>query len=143
MSILARKGYTQNAWQGDKYESTKDLSTVEKAKLIRKEIRDKYPSKKGWKISVRSQYFSMGSSIDVFIEDMPFDPFNPKWKPNNYENHEHIYNEETEVILKDLESIGNQYNYSDCDGMIDYFNVDFYYHVQIAYSLRKKYRKDL
>ena len=30
-------------------------------------------------------------------------------------------------VIKDIDAFVNSYNYSDCDGMIDYFDVNFYY----------------
>ena len=36
-------------------------------------------------------------------------------------------NETTQKVIKDIDSFVNSYNYPDCDGMIDYFHVDFYY----------------
>ena len=36
-------------------------------------------------------------------------------------------NEATQSVIDDVDSFVKSYNYSDCDGMIDYFDVDFYY----------------
>lgn len=36
-------------------------------------------------------------------------------------------NEITQKVIKDVDGFVRSYNYSDCDGMIDYFDVDFYY----------------
>jgi len=38
-----------------------------------------------------------------------------------------IYNEVTAKIIDDVNCFVNSYNFSDCDGQIDYFHVDFYY----------------
>lgn len=38
-----------------------------------------------------------------------------------------IYTESAEKILKDVEREVNSYCFHDCDGMIDYFDVNFYY----------------
>ncbi len=38
-----------------------------------------------------------------------------------------VYNETTAAMLADIDAFVKSYNYEDCDGMIDYFNVDFYY----------------
>lgn len=38
-----------------------------------------------------------------------------------------ILNETTKAVIDDVDSFVNSYNYHDCDGMIDYFDVDFYY----------------
>ena len=36
-----------------------------------------------------------------------------------------IMNEVTDAVVKDVDDFVKSYNYSDCDGMIDYFHVDF------------------
>lgn len=38
-----------------------------------------------------------------------------------------ILNETTKAVIDDVDNFVNSYNYHDCDGMIDYFDVDFYY----------------
>lgn len=39
----------------------------------------------------------------------------------------YILNETTQAVINDVDSFVKSYNYEDCDGMIDYFDVDFYY----------------
>lgn len=43
---------------------------------------------------------------------------------NRYKN---IMNDITKKVVDDVDTFVKSYNYSDCDGMIDYFDVDFYY----------------
>lgn len=38
-----------------------------------------------------------------------------------------IMNDLTKAVVQDVDNFVKSYNYSDCDGMIDYFDVDFYY----------------
>lgn len=38
-----------------------------------------------------------------------------------------VLNEVTKSVIEDVDNFVRSYNYSDCDGMIDYFDVDFYY----------------
>lgn len=38
-----------------------------------------------------------------------------------------VYNETTAAMLANVDAFVKSYNYEDCDGMIDYFRVDFYY----------------
>lgn len=47
------------------------------------------------------------------------------WKENG--NHYKCLNEQTAAVIGDVDDFVKSYNYSDCDGMIDYFDVDFYY----------------
>ena len=39
----------------------------------------------------------------------------------------HALNEATQAVINDIDNFVKSYNYQDCDGMIDYFDVDFYY----------------
>ncbi len=43
---------------------------------------------------------------------------------NVYKN---VLNEATRAVIQDVDNFVKSYNYHDCDGMIDYFHVDFYY----------------
>jgi hypothetical protein len=133
--------YISNGWKGEKYEKTKKLSTVEVAKLIRREIKKKHPH---ILVSVRSKYFSMGSSIDVIIKDCDFNPINPAWNPRNIDmGNNPRYTDKARQLIKELEEIGNRYRRVDCDGMIDYFDVNFWYHVSFDYSFELRYIKSL
>lgn len=38
-----------------------------------------------------------------------------------------VLNEATKSVIDDVDAFVKSYNYEDCDGMIDYFDVDFYY----------------
>ena len=47
-----------------------------------------------------------------------------------WQKHGNFYkclNEKTKAVIEDVDALVNSYNYSDCDGMIDYFDVNFYY----------------
>lgn len=39
----------------------------------------------------------------------------------------YILNDATREVIEDVDAFVKFYNYEDCDGMIDYFDVDFYY----------------
>lgn len=47
------------------------------------------------------------------------------WKEHG--NFFRVLNEATKAVIEDVDSFVNSYNYHDCDGMIDYFDVDFCY----------------
>ena len=47
------------------------------------------------------------------------------WKEHG--NFFRVLNEATQAVIEDVDAFVNSYNYSDCDGMTDYFDVDFYY----------------
>lgn len=46
-------------------------------------------------------------------------------KSNN--SYRFVLNEVTRSVIDDVDTFVKSYNYHDCDGMIDYFDVDFYY----------------
>ena len=131
--------YTRNGWSGDKYEETKELTTTEISALIRKEIKEKYD--KGYKIGVRTEYFANGSAINITVRELPFNPINPEWNPIESQRTPK-YTQEGLKLLDDLESIGSQYRMSDCDGMIDYFNTNFYLHVNYDWQKEADWVKD-
>lgn len=159
--------YTQMYTEGKKYQDNKNLTTTEIAKLVRKEVRAKYPKKQGYSISVTCDYFSMGSSIDISIKDVPFQAFNEEYakyyiakdwnsiseqftnpqkrshepNTNGSINHWDFYNKqirtpEMDALTDDLKHIVEQYNFSDCDGMIDYFHVNYWADVSIHWEYK-------
>ena len=95
----------------------------EKIKEIRKNIRVKFPSKDGWKISVVNKHYSV---VDVTILKAPirfiggdYEQLNPFY-PDYYENPK---------VLSELVDICNDGNYNNSDPMTDYFDVGWYVHV--------------
>lgn len=42
-------------------------------------------------------------------------------------SYRYTLNEATQAVIEDVNSFVESYSYKDCDGMIDYFHVDFYY----------------
>ena len=149
--------YTQNGWEGKNY--NRNLSTTEIAKIIRTKLKEKYPS---CKFSVTSEYFAGGSSISISLMEAPFnamehpgndvdedyknaciDHFNKgHCQLNQYSfndadrekrrNNGCVLTIECFEMLKDVISIVNSYNRSDCDSMIDYFNVNFYFDINLG-----------
>ena len=103
------KAHSQNYYEGKDYQKNKDLSTTEIAKIVRDELKKKYPTKDGYKFSVRSKYFSGGSSIDVDIKAVPFKVMNPerlraeKEFPHDFNEQRRfsIYTTEAEIFLHD------------------------------------------
>ena len=43
------------------------------------------------------------------------------------DRYKNILNEAAKAVINDVDAFVKSYNYEDCDGMIDYFHVDFYY----------------
>jgi len=134
--------YTQNGWVGSKYQETKHLSTPEIAKLIRREIKKKFPN---IKVSIRSKYFSGSSSITCTIKDLPFNPINPEYdpaKPVHLIGYNCRYTKQYIDLVKEIEKIGDQYRFDDCDPGIDYFHVNFYWSVQLAWEAEKRFLEE-
>lgn len=135
---------TDNRWYGAKYDHDYRLSTVDIAKLIRQDIKvarkvAKMAATPGSiavadpiadapaeiKFSVRSQYFSGGSSIDIHIVGIP-----AAW---GWETREDRYGYMTEMataplaaLARELKSIMDAYNHDGSDSQFDHFDVRFY-----------------
>lgn len=74
-----------------------------------------------WRKMTRNNIFTLDSWYDHELKA----EFERIW-----EEHGNFYkclNEVTKSVIEDVDSFVKSYNYSDCDGMIDYFHVDFYY----------------
>lgn len=128
---------------GSKYKDTANLSTTQIAKLVRSELRAKFPQKKWYKFSVRTDYFAWWSSIDVDIIAVPFkvttDEYVEAVKNNINRSYYNIkmFTPEAEELERVSKAILNQYNFDDSDSQTDYFHVNYYWHVQYAYELTK------
>lgn len=126
-----------------KYRDTANLSTTQIAKLVRSELRAKFPQKKWYKFSVRTDYFAWGSSIDVDIVAVPFkiltDEHIEAVKNNENLSYRNIkrFTPEAEELERASKAILNQYNFDDSDSQTDYFHVNYYWHVQYAYALTR------
>jgi len=135
--------YTRG-WEGAKYKDTKDLPLKEIAKRIKAECKEKYP---GANVSVRTEHYSMGCAINISINDPGFNPYNPKYDPNDYsingcsKRTEGPFNQRALDMKDAISKIADQYNYDNSDGMIDYFDTNFYCGVAFAYDLDEKYPK--
>lgn len=138
--------YTQNGWKGENYNSS--LSLKEIANIVRAYVKSVYPE---FKFSITTHYASMRQSLSVVIVQGDCEAYK---KPNEWtqeENQEanyqilrwkeyHFSDEEIEknkqklfmtermkALKEDVDCFVNSYNWHDCDGMIDYFDVNFYY----------------
>lgn len=143
-------GYTGHAWEGDKYES-RDVKEI--AALVRKDIKDaiaKNELPKG-KYSVTIDRFSGGRSCDISVKELEFPVLNKeeviyrRTNPNWYSEGRagKLYTEVATLALEKLTSILNQYRRDDSDGMIDYFNTNFYGHAKIDYDLERKEESEI
>jgi len=115
---------------GNKYDQVKNLDVKDIAKLIRTDLKQF----KDCKFSVSIQRYSGGRSIHIKLMNT-----------NNLKRFVNVHYNSTDKdrlnFSKDfkerLESIVNQYNYDKSDPMTDYFNVNFYSHIDIDYNFQK------
>jgi len=113
---------------GNKYNQVKNLDVKDIAKLIRTDLKQF----KDCKFSV---------SIDRYPRAIHIKLINT----NNLKRFVNVHYNSTDKdrlnFSKDfkekLESIVNQYNYDKSDPMTDYFNVNFYSHIDIDYNFQK------
>ncbi|MCR4330240.1 MAG: hypothetical protein NUV65_06885 [Candidatus Roizmanbacteria bacterium] len=138
-----------------KYGSKLDtkLSTTEEAKLIRADIKEAV--KTGLlpkaKYSVRTKYFSGGSSIDVRISDVKTPIINLDWIERVMTEAHWQYNtpacmkytDTGRSILWTVEAIVNQYNFDKSEPMVDYFFVNFYSSVEYNWQWERSITESL
>ncbi|MGW3932919.1 hypothetical protein ACWECC_33220 [Streptomyces microflavus] len=145
---------------GARYQEVENLTTTQIAKRIRADIKlaRKVEAKLGTatgsevsvvdslaalatmprqiKVSVRSEYFSGGSAIDVRVYNLPEKGWGyvretdmwgkPRWVPGP----------ELRPILTALEELHGAYNFDGSDSMVDYFHVNYYGHVDVDWRER-------
>lgn len=137
--------YTQNGWKGSNYDS--NLSLKEIAVKVRNFCKEMYPE---CKFSVTTEYASMCQELHVSLMESPYrcnKTVDELTEEEMYDGHysfcyqyghetdsrqkeaflRNYYTTELTKIMKDVDRYVNSFNYSDCDGMIDYFDVNFYY----------------
>jgi hypothetical protein len=100
--------YTRNGWKGSKYDAYKDATVTEIAKAIRKDLKEVFPE---CKFSVTSKSASMCSEIHVALMEAPYKPTS----------------KEITEIMKKADVVVKAYRFDDSDGMMDYFDTNFYY----------------
>jgi hypothetical protein len=128
----AIRNYSGNGYQGSNYSHS--LSTKEIAKIIRENLK-----KTNCKFSVTFESFAGGSSINVALMEAPFEAFVKDVETKGYEQLNQYYLEKEkkltpeakEVMLKAY-NISKSFNYDDSDSMIDYFDTNFYLHLEIG-----------
>jgi len=132
----------------------RDLDIVEIAKLLRAEIKAAVKAEelpKG-KYSVRISRYANGRSLNVTIKDYPGTIYNRRRLKLAHEidqgclgeagraRHRDLWDEHADLpkyteelvdLIKALEKLVDQWNYDGSDLQIDYFNVNYYSHVNI------------
>lgn len=98
---------------GEKYEATRNLSIVEIAKLVRKDLKEAFPA---YKIGVRVEKFSMGCALHIRVNNTGL---------NRRDAND---SEAVKELQRAIKQVGDAYNYNDSDPMTDYFSTNFYNH---------------
>lgn len=89
------------------YKTAKELTDDDKVKFINKATYNHYWTLGNWKDEeFEEEYNRITSEHGNFFK---------------------VMNDATRAVVEDVDNFVSSYNYSDCDGMIDYFHVDFYY----------------
>lgn len=137
-SEYRRNFYTANGWEGSRYDS--HLSTKDIAARVREYVKIQWP---GWKFSIRCKYASMCSEILVYLKGGPVaNPLSAKAIAMGYYNPQISYmteeddrlNELVNVVMLDVNAYIDSFRYDDSDGMIDYFDTNFYELVEVCSS---------
>ena len=136
-------------FEGSKYDSNR--TTADCAKRIRADIKASKRIPKGTKVSVRTKYFSGGSSIDIRITAFPLQFLNV-WNVRHtgsvfqlLPGHK-AYERYTPIMQRTLDELQNTvaaYKMDQSDSMTDYFCVNFYDSVTIDWRLEKAEEENL
>lgn len=145
--------------KGKKCDSIK--SPIEVLPIIRKYVKQKYPNVK---FSLVNQRGGMTYRFDFKFTQLPFNPYTPEflawgqrtnWGQLNYKTDTFEgkrYNQKYIDMEEDIKRFVNQYNYDYSDPMTDYYDVRFYFFIDIDYKyaeqlgkgiLKKVNKKDL
>ena len=117
--------YTQNGWEGAKYNL--NMTTKEIAAAIREDLKNEKICK-GCKFSVSFKLASCCAEIFVYLMTAPKEvrTDTADGDMSNVRRDDNRLNAYGQKVMNAVISIVNAYNRSDCDGMIDYFDVRFY-----------------
>ena len=137
--------YTQNGWKGSRYEmgrSTKDIAAA-----IRAYVKKSYPD---CKFSITTHYASMCSEISVSLVSGPYEALRDGKGRHDvnyfYVERDEILTDWARAVMIDVNDCIKSYRWSDCDSMIDYFDVNFYYSLGVGkwdkpYTISTKAKK--
>ena len=128
--------YTQNGWAGSNYDSK--LSTKEIAAKVRSYAKKNFP---GFKFSVRSEWSIYTSSMYIELKSGPCVPFvegsriAERGYMSTMSSVKAWEDELTPKVFAALNAVSNyasSFRYNDSDGMQDYFDTNFYIHIEVS-----------
>ena len=129
------QNYTGYGWEGRRYD--RDLDITEIATIIRQELKSAYPA---CTFSVRTERYAGGQALHVSLMAAPFAAFKDIGQFHEQVNHYYLneYKDDETLTLdafncmKLVRNIVQVFNYDDSDAQIDYFNTNFYLHLNIG-----------
>lgn len=128
--------YTANGWAGSNYDSK--LSTKEIAAKVRSYAKKNFPD---FKFSVRSEWSMYTDSMYIELKSGPCVPFveGSRSAERGYMSTMSTVkgweNELTPEMFKVLDAVttyASSFRYNDSDGMQDYFDTNFYIHIEVS-----------
>jgi|TARA_Y100001938_G_scaffold148249_1_gene231392 hypothetical protein len=105
--------------------------TTEQVKEIRNKIKEQFPTKEGWKFSIRRNHYS---EISVDIMKAPINLLEGEDQERGYIQVNRFYPENYTHgdIFKKITSIAMEGNFDESDPMTDYFHVGWYYSLSVG-----------
>ena len=128
--------YTQNGWAGSNYDSK--LSTKEIAAKVRSYAKKNFPE---FKFSIRTEWSMYTDSMYIELKSGPCVPFveGSRSAERGYMSTMSTVkgweNELTPEMFKVLDAVttyASSFRYNDSDGMQDYFDTNFYIHIEVS-----------
>lgn len=102
---------SDNYTEGDKYQETKDLGIVEIAKLVRKDLKEAFPT---YKFKVQTEKYAMGCSLHIQAQN------------TGLQRQDLAYYQAEKLLKNAIRAVADRYNYSDSDWQSDYHATKFY-----------------
>lgn len=146
--MSARRFYTPTGWAGTNYDP--NLTITDIAKAIRKYAKAVHPD---YKFSVTTKSYSGGSTLNVTLLEGAQEAFqNPDDRgykqiyTSDLAGQNQELTEPVRLVMADMSSCVNSYRMDDSDSMTDYFDTNFYYHLNVGnydrpYKVTKPKRK--
>lgn len=134
--MKAMNFYTANGWAGSNYDSK--LSTEEIAAKVRSYAKKNFPD---FKFSVRSEWSMYTDSMYIELKSGPCVPFvegsrsAERGYMSTMSSVKAWEDELTPKVFAALNAVSNyasSFRYNDSDGMQDYFDTNFYIHIEVS-----------
>ena len=134
--MKAMNFYTANGWAGSNYDSK--LSTKEASANVRAYAKKNFPE---FKFSVRSECSMYADSMYIELKSGPCVPFvegsisAKRGYMSTMSTVKGWENELTPEMFKVLDAVttyASSFRYNDSDGMQDYFDTNFYIHIEVS-----------